>query len=57
MMAGALSKHPHLRAASKIVNNCSDPRIKVSLGAISVELAEKAEALEIDSQVPKNVHT
>ena len=42
---------------SKIANDCSDPRIKESLGAISVELAEKAEALEIDFQVPKNTHT
>ena len=58
MQTGIVAYHKNLAArCSKIANDCSDPRIKESLGAISVELAEKAEVLEIDFQVPKNVHT
>jgi hypothetical protein len=58
MQTGIVAYLRNLAArCSKLANDCSNPRIKGSLGAISVELAEKVEALEIDFQVPKNVHT
>ena len=45
MQTGIVAYLRNLAArCSKIANDCSDPRIKETLGAISVELAEKAEA-------------
>jgi hypothetical protein len=47
MQTGIVAYLRNLAArCSKIANDCSDPQIKESLGAISVELAEKAKALE-----------
>jgi hypothetical protein len=40
---------------NKIAKDCPDNHAREALGAISVELAEKAEVLETAFQVPKDV--
>jgi hypothetical protein len=37
----------------KISQNSSDPHIQEAIGEISVDLAEKAEALETTSKIPR----
>lgn len=37
---------------NQIARNCSDPQVQESLGAISVELADKAEVLEETFRLP-----